>query len=520
MGKILQDADARSIAAARLACRGWRRAAAGAVADLRRVPASALAPALAAFPRAVRATVGARACRDGDGGAAASPGSRSQGRSGGGARRKPGRKPGRAGRPSATPSPPPPPIAPSGSLQACLQAAAPLAARLVTLHLRGPGVDAGALARALATTLPPPPPPQPFGGRAFASLARLELFAVAVSRDDLRTLAGSAPQLTSLVIERWWMPRDEGIFRCFPPASAQRWPGLKALELRGPGALQAVPFEALAAGLERLTVDGLGAQALRFDHASTSLRTLELRCCWSLAALDLSPLPALSRLGLHDLPRLRALWRAAPDEYWAPLEQLRKLPGLEELVITGRHFDARVPPAVSTLTQLTRLEVGLRWQAGAREGPNADSEPLWPRRGANARPCPIAGCASLRELVLRDRGPRLELGDADGLLTLTCLTSLDLGGVANPVLLGDWLLRMPALRRLVVPPGVPGLEERRRPAASGARQVAGAAAQAGAGAPQGEVATAPAASGHGSLLSNWASALLDALHVLRSLLLK
>jgi hypothetical protein len=197
------------------------------------------------------------------------------------------------------------------------------------------------------------------------------------------------------------------------------------------------------------------------------------------------------------------LWCAQSEvgEFWTPLDQLRKLTGLQDLSITGRHFDARVPPAVSALSRLTRLAVGLRWEGGAREGPNADSAPLWRRRGRNGRPCPIAGCAALRELVLHDRGARLELGDADGLASLTALTCLDLGGVANPVVSGTWVLDLARLQRLVVPPGVLGLvEARRRAAASGARtERRHRAAQAWG--------------------RDWLAALQTVLHVLRSLLL-
>jgi hypothetical protein len=267
----------------------------------------------------------------------------------------------------------------------------------------------------------------------WAALRRLELRGHPCGLDALAQLLISLPNLEALAFERRWAPLDALALRGLGPRLARGARGrsrLRVLELGGSGALLDLPVASLAPELESLEVWGLECDALRLEaEVVPSLQSVTLRAMPALARLGLPARNGLTALELRGVPRLRHLVPLGPGEWAAALDQLRRLPRLERLCLEGARLDARLPPAVSALTALTRLEASLRWAAGATAGPNADSAPLWTTAGgggqqpaaelrrrvggalaaARRRACPLAGCVSLRELVLRDLGPGLEV---------------------------------------------------------------------------------------------------------------
>ncbi|GBF92255.1 hypothetical protein Rsub_05338 [Raphidocelis subcapitata] len=414
--EILRDAEPGVLAVARLACRSWRRGRAETVEELKGVPACSLAAALRAFPRATTVAIDL-----GKAGTAQPP------------RRK------------------------LSSLHGTLMEARQAIPRLRSLRLTGPSSASASGLSLAAEQLP---------AGAFDSLEQLQLHGITTSAACLEKLGRHLPQLRRLVIDRRW-DGHSAWRRMFFYTQRLPFTQLRELELLGEFVIEQeqqfffVPV--LSPSLERLTICGF-ASATHFHVApipTLKASSLELQGCESLQSINLSHMTSLTRLVLNDLASLSVLLvtddNAEGMGGGGLLAALSRLTSLRELAFTGRQRYEYLPRGVLVLTQLTRLELGLH--SGACEGGAALLTGPW---DIGRRPSPIAGCVSLRELVLHDGGEELKICALAGLSRLTALTSLDLGGVANPVLLGDWALRMPALRRLVVPPGVPGLEERRR----------------------------------------------------------
>ncbi|KIZ03064.1 hypothetical protein MNEG_4897 [Monoraphidium neglectum] len=138
----------------------------------------------------------------------------------------------------------------------------------------------------------------------------------------------------------------------------------------------------------------------------------------------------------------------------APTEQasalavvLPTLTQLRALKLTGATTLERLPAGVSALTALTSLVVDVRMRDRGPEGPEPeDFAPLGRGGGGDAG---LLRCFGLRRLVVRGFNGPLHL--PEGMERFSLLEELDLGGCQELWNLGPWLLRLPALKRLVVP---------------------------------------------------------------------
>jgi hypothetical protein len=191
-----------------------------------------------------------------------------------------------------------------------------------------------------------------------------------------------------------------------------------------------------------------------------ALEELEVRRAPRLYAFNgLGRLSALTRLVLQDAPLAGQFDHDGGEELLGDLARLTQLRDLRLCrAPLGLH---RMPSALSALTALTNLELGMRLRDHDGDGPEPeDLAPLG--RGAPAAlgtdPAALTAagvghgplmCFGLRRLVVRGfRGP---LHLPEGLERFTALEELDLGGRQTVANLGPWLLRMPALRCVTVP---------------------------------------------------------------------
>jgi len=168
--------------------------------------------------------------------------------------------------------------------------------------------------------------------------------------------------------------------------------------------------------------------------------------------LQLSNLPDLDSLpGLPHLTALTALTLhatpAAAHPSSTPMAALSRLPQLTALAITGAPTLHRLPSGASELTALTGLVLDVTMRDRGEEGPEPeDYAPLGRGGGGDAG---RLRCWGLRRLVVRGFGGPLHL--PGGMERFTRLEELDLGGRQELWNLGPWLLRLHALRKVVVP---------------------------------------------------------------------
>lgn len=200
-------------------------------------------------------------------------------------------------------------------------------------------------------------------------------------------------------------------------------------------------------GLRRLVVEGMaGGEAL------PPIEALVLEPMPRLRELELLDNPGLARVdgleALTGLTSLRILACPLLPRSEPAMAALERLTALRSLSVTGSATLHRLPRSVTALTGLTSLEIGATMRDRGDDGPlPQDFAPLG--RGGEENGQGLLRAWGLRRLVVRDFQGRLHL--PEGMERFTALEELDLGGRQELWNLGPWLLRLRALRRVVVP---------------------------------------------------------------------